>query len=148
MKHRIVWVGRKAACPFLAAADDYRARLSHCAKIELIMLRPSDPVQEARAMAKAAAGSDVVVALDEHGQQHTTLGLATFLGAPARVSQSICYLIGGADGFAPGALALAHHTWSLSAMTLPHRGVLALWLEQLYRVHSVLSGGRYHRGER
>jgi 23S rRNA (pseudouridine1915-N3)-methyltransferase len=145
--HRVVWVGRRAACPFLEAAQQYQRRLSRMAKVEVLCLRPSTAEDEARAMHKAVAACAFVVALDERGRQHTTLELAATLRARGERGGPIGYLIGGADGLAPSALALAHERWSLSAMTLPHRGVLAVWLEQLYRVHSIFAGSRYHRGE-
>jgi 23S rRNA (pseudouridine1915-N3)-methyltransferase len=54
-------------------------------------------------------------------------------------------VIGGPDGLAPAVLARAAKRLSLSRLTLPHALVRVLFLEQLYRAHSLLGNHPYHR---
>ena len=143
LTHRIVWVGRRAQDPFLLAAADYQQRLSRYAAVDTLMIRPGSAPDEARAMQERILAGSVVVALDVHGQHHSTEELA--LGYQQRGAQKYTYFIGGADGFAPEVLSQADARWSLSRLTLPHRAALAIWCEQLFRVHTVLAGEAYHR---
>lgn len=128
------------------AAERYQKRLGHFAQTECVRLKDATPAQEARGMAAAIPAGAHIIALDEKGKLQSTSQLVQFYAERHRLGQSrYVYLIGGADGFSPQARTLAHATWSLSPMTMPHRAVLALWMEQLYRVHATLAGQAYHR---
>jgi len=98
----------------------------------------------ARLLAKVA-GSDVVVALDERGQQWTTRDVAQRMGNWRDNGQSVALLIGGADGLAQECRDRAAHLWGLSNLTLPHGVARLLAAEQLYRGWSLLNNHPYHR---
>ena len=59
--------------------------------------------------------------------------------------EDLAFVIGGPDGLAHAVLARAQLRLSLSRLTLPHALVRVLFLEQLYRAHSLLSNHPYHR---
>jgi 23S rRNA (pseudouridine1915-N3)-methyltransferase len=106
-------------------------------------LRKAD---EAQRLMKAAAGADVIVALDEGGR---SLGSAAFAQMLAderdKGAKTLALLIGGADGHGQDVLKAAKLKLSLSAMTLPHGLARAVLTEQLYRAATILSGHPYHR---
>ena len=143
LTHRIVWVGRRARDPFLEAVADYQQRLARYAHCDTVMVRPGTASQEARAMLGKVLPASTVVALDVQGQHRTTEELVALYRAQPRAQYT--YLIGGADGFAAELLSQVRARWSLSKLTLPHRAALAIWCEQLFRVHTVLAGEAYHR---
>ena len=146
MRYRILCVGRQARDPLLAAAEDYRARLCRFVDTELVRVREGTLEAEAAQLRKRLAADDYVVALDEHGAQLATVALANKLAAlGARGVRSIAFLIGGADGLDAELKRLARERLALSQLTLPHRLVQVLLLEQLYRAHSLLRGEPYHR---
>ncbi|HVZ55244.1 MAG TPA: 23S rRNA (pseudouridine(1915)-N(3))-methyltransferase RlmH [Chitinophagaceae bacterium] len=88
---------------------------------------------------------DFLVALDEHGRQFTSEGLASFLGKQAGSGRKrLVFLIGGAFGLDDAVLKRADLTWSLSELTFPHQLVRLLLAEQLYRACTILRNEKYH----
>jgi len=87
-----------------------------------------------------------VWALDERGREWSSTELAEELRRRmSSGSQGIALLIGGADGLPEEVLKGAQIRWSLGRLTLPHRLVRLLLLEQLYRALSIVRGEPYHR---
>ena len=86
-----------------------------------------------------------VVALDERGRTRTSIELSQWLGKRLQEGRDLCFLVGGADGFAPPVLQRADERWSLSALTLPHALVRVVFAEQIYRAVTLLDGHPYHR---
>jgi 23S rRNA (pseudouridine1915-N3)-methyltransferase len=93
----------------------------------------------------AAAGSDLIVALDERGTEVDTPGLARRLDRWLQGGRNVSLLIGGPDGLDERCLRQADWVWSLSRLTLPHPLVRVVVAEQCYRAWSVVRGHPYHR---
>lgn len=86
-----------------------------------------------------------LVALDEHGVDLTTQGLAQRLEKWLAGGEDVAFLIGGPDGLDAALKQEAAETLRLSSLTLPHALVRVLLAEALYRAASVLKGHPYHR---
>jgi 23S rRNA (pseudouridine1915-N3)-methyltransferase len=56
----------------------------------------------------------------------------------------IVFVIGGPWGFSEAVYSKAYLKMSLSKMTFPHQLVRLLFLEQLYRVFTIIKGEPYH----
>lgn len=136
------------------ACSEYLKRMPREASVEIVEIKPdkrasgknSEVVQEAEAARiLEAAGKDLLIVLDEHGQEVTTTQLAqrmeTWLGSGRDVS----LVIGGADGLHASLKQKADWLWSLSKLTLPHGMVRVVLAEQLYRAWSVIQNHPYHR---
>ena len=102
-------------------------------------------IKEAEQIKKQLKPSDFVVALDESGQQFSTLALAKQMEEWQQLGKNICFIIGGPDGLDNSILQLAHLRWSLSSLTFPHPLVRIILVEQLYRTMSVIKNHPYHR---
>ena len=87
-------------------------------------------------------GRQLVVALDEHGDDLTSEQFSRLLGEHG----SMGFLVGGADGLGPAARQRADRTLRLSSLTLTHEMARMLLAEQIYRGLSILRGKPYHRG--
>lgn len=59
---------------------------------------------------------------------------------------SVAWLIGGAFGLSPAALAAVDRRVSLSGFTLPHEFARLVLAEQIYRAGTLLRGEPYHKG--
>ena len=56
----------------------------------------------------------------------------------------LVFVIGGPYGFSEDVYARANAKISLSKLTFPHQLVRLLFVEQLYRCHTILKGEPYH----
>ena len=142
---RIIAVGKIKDKRLSGLLDDYLKRIRPMAPVEVQEVRDSTPEKEDRDMAArlgSAQGQQLVVAMDEHGEDLTSRELADLLGSHGGVS----FLIGGADGLGPEAGRRAERTIRLSSMTLTHEMARMLLAEQIYRGLSILRGKPYHRG--
>lgn len=155
MKLLIAAVGHKMPDWVSTGYAEYTKRMPREARIELIEIKPekraggktTEQIYEAergRIEAALPAGCEVV-ALDERGQNWSTLELADKMKDWMQGGRDVAFVIGGADGLHPDLKRRARHLWSLSRLTLPHGLVRVVLAEQLYRAMSVIQNHPYHR---
>ena len=149
---RLCAIGKRLPGWLEEGIADYVKRLPKQASLEVLALKASKKPtadearsEEAERLLAKIEGSDVVVALDERGQQWTTRDVAKRMGNWRDNGQSVALLIGGADGLAQECRDRAAHLWGLSNLTLPHGVARLLAAEQLYRGWSLLNNHPYHR---
>ena len=156
MRLRVIAVGTRMPGWVEAAVEDYARRLRGAWKLELHAVAPASrtAVGGAALAAKASEGRrilallsarDLVVPLDERGEQMSTLELAAWLEARRGEGRDLSFVIGGPDGLSDAVLARGHWRWSLSRLTLPHALARVVLAEQLYRAATLLAGHPYHR---
>ncbi len=136
------------------ACAEYTKRMPREASVEIIDIKPekraagnsTENIQllEAKRIFEAI-GKDYCIALDERGQEVTTLQLADKFKDWQSSGRDIALIIGGADGLHASVKQKADWLWGLSKLTLPHAMVRVLLTEQLYRAHSVITNHPYHR---
>jgi 23S rRNA (pseudouridine1915-N3)-methyltransferase len=136
------------------ACAEYTKRMPREASVEIIDIKPekraagnsTENIQliEAKRILDAI-GKDYCIALDERGQEVTTLQLADKFKDWQFSGRDVALIIGGADGLHVSVKQKADWLWGLSKLTLPHAMVRVLLAEQLYRAHSVISNHPYHR---
>lgn len=154
MKLRIISVGHKMPSWVETACAEYTKRMPREATVEIIDIKPekraagnsTENIQliEAKRILEAV-GKDFCIALDERGQEVTTLQLADKFKDWQASSRDVALIIGGADGLHTSVKQKADWLWGLSKLTLPHAMVRVLLAEQLYRAHSVITNHPYHR---
>ena len=136
------------------ACAEYTKRMPREASVEIIDIKPekraagnsTENIQliEAKRILDAI-GKDYCIALDERGQEVTTLQLADKFKDWQFSGRDVALIIGGAEGLHVSVKQKADWLWGLSKLTLPHAMVRVLLAEQLYRAHSVISNHPYHR---
>lgn len=143
MRVSIAVVGRlKGSDAALASAEaEYVKRLRRACTFELV-----EHKDEAALLAALPAGAHLY-ALDERGEQLTSRQLADVLGAEQLHGGGapVVFAIGGADGHSDAVRARARKLIAFGRITIAHRLVRLLLLEQLYRGFSILRGEPYHR---
>ncbi len=154
MKLNIISVGHKMPDWVESACAEYIKRMPREASIEIIEIKPekraagnsTENIQslEAKRILETV-GKTYLVALDERGQEVTTLQLADRMKNWLTLGRDITLVVGGADGLHDTVKQRADWMWSLSKLTLPHGMVRVLLSEQLYRAHSVINNHPYHR---
>jgi 23S rRNA (pseudouridine1915-N3)-methyltransferase len=136
------------------ACAEYLKRMPREASVEIVEIKPdkrasgknSEVVQEAEAARiLEAAGKDLLIVLDEHGQEVTTTQLAQRMENWLAGGRDVALVIGGADGLHASLKQKADWLWSLSKLTMPHGMVRVVLAEQLYRAWTVIQNHPYHR---
>ena len=155
MKLQILAVGHKMPGWIASGFDEYAKRMPPELRIELREIKPEPRTGSRTAQSVMAAErlrieaalpkSARIVALDERGQDWTTMQLAAALPGWQQEGRDVSFVIGGADGLAPELKARAELMLRVSSLTLPHGMVRVLLAEQLYRAWSITQNHPYHR---
>ncbi len=143
-------IGKKMPNWVTTGCNEYQKRLPKQWRFELREFAQSKADTAERRMSDESklligAADGHVVALDNRGAAPSTEQLATSLQSWLELGKPLQFWIGGADGLHDDCRARADELVSLSALTFPHPMVRVIWLEQLYRAHSVLINHPYHR---
>jgi len=127
---------------FVEAEDEYKKRLKpYCT---LTIIEASD---EAALLAKLPSNAHLY-AFDERGAAMTSIAFANdILGAEMQHGGGapIVFAIGGADGHSDEVRKRSRKLIAFGQLTIAHRLVRLLVLEQLYRGFRILRGEPYHR---
>ena len=156
MKLGLVAVGRLKPGPLPELFQDYARRLAW--PLTVLEVEERRPLTAAELKEREGslilhaletgfrkAWSPTVIALDERGAALASMGFAERLSRWRDAGKDPVFVIGGADGLAPGVLQRAGLTLSLGPMTWPHQLVRVMLAEQLFRAQSILAGHPYHR---
>jgi 23S rRNA (pseudouridine1915-N3)-methyltransferase len=150
-------IGKLKEASLQKLIHEYLARIRRYTNFEYIELKAEKrkktendacvKARECEKIQKTLNPQDLVIALDEHGAEQTSLEFAKFLeGHQLRGNvKRIVFVLGGATGFSDEFLKAADQQLALSRMTLPHRLCRLLFVEQLYRALSIVAGESYHK---
>ena len=159
MRLTLLWVGRTRDRNIRAAARLYVDRIGRYLPVDVVEVKDEAAADEhagaealrkegRRIREKLPPGHEVVL-LDVGGRELSTGEFAEFLGRRLSASSSslrgVAFVVGGHQGVDEETRQTADHIISLSRMTLPHEMARLVLVEQIYRVMTILRGGRYHR---
>ncbi|HEU4622071.1 MAG TPA: 23S rRNA (pseudouridine(1915)-N(3))-methyltransferase RlmH [Burkholderiaceae bacterium] len=155
MRLVVIAVGHRMPAWVADGFDEYAKRMPSEMRLELREVKPETRstatstdallrAERARIEAVLPKGA-MIVALDEHGRDFTTMKLAEQLERWRGQGGDVVFLIGGADGLAPELKARADLSLRISHFTLPHGLVRVILAEALYRAWTVTTGHPYHR---
>jgi 23S rRNA (pseudouridine1915-N3)-methyltransferase len=123
----------------------YMERLERACDLTERVLGAGNEKEERVKILEALSKIDgVIVALDDKGKQLSSPEFAQWIGKQKDNGQSVTFVIGGAYGLDDAIRAKATLVLSLGKMTLPHELCKLVFLEQLFRAHSILAGTGYH----
>lgn len=154
MKLFVLAVGNKMPAWIETGFREYSQRMPRETAIHLVEIKPEKRsgkkveqllLAESERIHAALPPGCHVIAMDERGQQITTMKLAHRLTEWMACGQDVVFIIGGADGLHPAIKSMAHEKLALSALTLPHGLVRVLLAEQLYRAVAIIRQHPYHR---
>jgi 23S rRNA (pseudouridine1915-N3)-methyltransferase len=134
-------IGKLKEPYFVAAEDEYKKRLRpYCT------LTVHEAKDEAALLRALPDGARLYV-FDERGDAITSAQFADLLATEAQHGQGapLAFLIGGADGHSDVVRKRAKKLISFGKLTIAHRLVRILVLEQLYRGFKIVRGEPYHR---
>lgn len=155
MKIVLLQTGKTIEKYIVEGMEIYSARIKKYTGFELITLSDvkntrNMPAQEQKLkegikILQSISAGDYVILLDENGKDFRTTDFATWLNRTFMLpTKKVIFVIGGSWGFSDAVYKRADFKLSLSRMTFPHQLVRLLFLEQLYRSFTILSGEPYH----
>ncbi len=140
MKFVVAAVGKLKDPGLEALARDYLKRLGALVPTRVVEVRRTDQL-----LSQSPRGYEKV-ALDERGRQMTSAAFGALIEQRMNQGASgMVFWIGAAEGLGQEVRNEADWSLSLSAMTMPHRLVRVVFLEQLYRALSIVRGLPYHK---
>jgi len=155
MKIAVVLTGKTNEKYISDGMDIYAGRIVKYASFDVIVLpdikntrnmpEEEQKAREGKKIIDILGKDDYCVLLDERGKEFTTLELAQWMEKRTISSpKRIVFVIGGPYGFSEEVYSRADYKISLSKLTFPHQLVRLLFMEQLYRVFTVIKGEPYH----
>jgi 23S rRNA (pseudouridine1915-N3)-methyltransferase len=155
MKIALLQTGKTTDRNMAELVDLYSKRIKKYISFEVITLQElkntknmpvqEQQVKEATKIIQSVSDDDYVVLLDERGKEYRTIEFSSFLEKAFLLPKKrIIFIIGGPWGFSEAVYAKADQKISLSKMTFSHQMVRLLFLEQLYRVFTIIKGEPYH----
>lgn len=155
MKIRVLAVGAERSGLFEPAIDEYMSRIRRVVPVAIEEVPASrkggnDPArakgEEGEALVSRLRKGELVVALDERGEQLDSEAFAQeILQGAMNQGRDLVFLIGGAEGHGERVRERADRILALSRLTLPHRLARLVLVEQIYRGLSILRGEPYHK---
>ncbi len=155
MRVTLCVVGRLRGGPEREILDDYLTRFDRTGRA--LGLGPAKVVEvedkkgggmeaEAKLLRGAIPSGALLVTLDERGKLLSSPEFSRKLGIWRDDGrQDVAFVIGGADGIAPGLRAEADFSVSFGKMVWPHMLVRVMLAEQLYRAAAIQANSPYHR---
>jgi 23S rRNA (pseudouridine1915-N3)-methyltransferase len=155
MKISLLQTGKTTDKHMAELVDLYANRIKKYSAFEIITLPDlkntrNMPVQEqiikeANKILQSISNDDYIILLDEMGKEFRTIEFSEYLEKIFFLPKKrIVFIIGGPWGFSKDVYNRADFKMSLSKMTFPHQLVRLLFLEQLYRVFTIIKGEPYH----
>jgi 23S rRNA (pseudouridine1915-N3)-methyltransferase len=155
MRIALLQTGKTSDKNIAEVADLYSNRIKKYMVFEIITLPDiknvrnmpvqEQKVKEGKKILQSLSTDDYVILLDERGKELRTVEFSGLLGKFFMLPKKrIVFVIGGPWGFSEDVYDRADFRMSLSKMTFPHQLVRLLFLEQLYRVFTIIKGEPYH----
>lgn len=155
MTIKLLAIGKTDSTHLQELITEYEQRLKHYIKFEIEIIPDIKNVKnlsevqqkekEGEAILKRLQPTDVLVLLDEHGKQHTSIEFSNYLQKKMNAGiKRMVIVIGGPYGFSEEIYQKAQGKLSLSKMTFSHQMVRLFIVEQIYRAFTILKNEPYH----
>jgi len=100
---------------------------------------------ETDAVLKLINKGDYIILLEETGEQYTSLQFSEyFKSLTISITGRLIFIAGGAYGFSDVIRQKGHKKLSLSKYTFTHELVRLIFLEQFYRIQTIIKNHPYH----
>ena len=155
MKIVLLVIGKTNENYLLEGIAQYRRRLQYYTQFEIYEIANIKNAKnlsysevkkkEGEAILKTIQPSDHLVLLDDKGNDFTSLKLSEkFQKWMLSGMKRLVFVIGGSYGFSDEIYKRGNEKISLSKMTFSHQMVRLFFVEQIYRVYTILNNEPYH----
>lgn len=151
----LLTIGKTSTAYIETGIEQYLKRLSHYVSFRIKSIPDlrnarkltTDQQKEAegKLLLSEFSSSDMVVLLDERGEEPTSVKFAGMIEKIMSTGRKrVIFVVGGPYGFSQEVYARCDRKLSLSRMTFSHEMVRLFFVEQLYRAMTILRGEQYH----
>jgi len=155
MKSVFIVIGKTTDKRMVQLTDEYISRIVHYLPFQMEVIpelrnaknlsQEQQKEQEAELLKRSFQPGDYVVLLDEHGKERRSIEFAQWMQKRmAAAPRRLVFVVGGPYGFSSQIHQMAQEEISLSQMTFSHQMIRLLFVEQIYRAMTILSGEPYH----
>jgi 23S rRNA (pseudouridine1915-N3)-methyltransferase len=155
MKIKLLAIGKTDDKALQGLINIYLKRLKHYVNFEIDIIpdlkntknisRQLQKEKEGNLILKKLAATDLLILLDEKGNEYSSTHFATFLQKKMNTGvKQLVFIIGGPYGFSDEIYRQASGKVSLSKMTFSHQMIRLFMVEQLYRAFTILKNEPYH----
>ncbi len=155
MKIKIIEIGKTQKKELQEMIDEYVKRVNHYCSLEIVTLNlkskghdlDSIRENEGKLLMEYFSGTNQsnIFLLDEKGKEYTSVEFSGFIEKQTLTGKKeILFVIGGAYGFSDSVKEFVKNKIAISKMTFTHQMVRLLFVEQLYRVFTILAREKYH----
>ncbi|MEM8506862.1 MAG: 23S rRNA (pseudouridine(1915)-N(3))-methyltransferase RlmH [Bacteroidota bacterium] len=155
MTIKLLAIGKTDSAELRVLFKTYENRLKRYVPFEFEMLpdlknrkvltKEVQKEKEGQLLLQQIKPSDLVVVLDEKGNQFTSKAFSNYLQKRMNSGiKNLVFVIGGPYGFSPAVYERCNDQISLSKMTFSHQMIRLFAVEQLYRAYTILRNEPYH----
>ncbi|MEM1339237.1 MAG: 23S rRNA (pseudouridine(1915)-N(3))-methyltransferase RlmH [Bacteroidota bacterium] len=155
MTIKLLAIGKTDSAELRVLFKKYENRLKRYVPFEFEMLpdlknrkvltKEVQKEKEGQLLLQQIKPSDLVVVLDEKGNQFTSKAFSNYLQKRMNSGiKNLVFVIGGPYGFSPAVYERCSDQISLSKMTFSHQMIRLFAVEQLYRAYTILRNEPYH----
>ncbi|MBQ6335523.1 MAG: 23S rRNA (pseudouridine(1915)-N(3))-methyltransferase RlmH [Erysipelotrichaceae bacterium] len=150
---KLVCVGKVKDKHLAALIEDYRERINHYHRLEIIEVK-DEPLtgdeksilnKEAQHVLDKIKDDEYVILLDLHGKSIDSISLADKLDKRLASHAKVTFVIGGSLGLGEKLRERADEKIKLSDLTFLHQMTRLIILEQIYRAFKILNHETYHK---
>jgi 23S rRNA (pseudouridine1915-N3)-methyltransferase len=148
MKIKVICVGKLKEKNILNLCSDYSKKINYDAKLELLELKDSNPLEEGKKIIEnldKIKDNKFVFILSEEGKEYTSIDFSEKTKKMDLENKLIVFVIGGPFGLSQEVKKKADMLLSLSKMTFTHEMARLFLLEQIYRGVSIIKNKSYHK---
>lgn len=150
---KIVCVGKVKDKNLLNLIDDYKAKINHYHKLEIVEVKDEKITDnekavldiEAQRVLDRISNDEYVILIDLHGKAIDSLLLAQKIDKLFTNHSKLTFVIGGSLGLGNKLIDRANEKIKLSDLTFLHQMCRLILLEQIYRCFKINNNETYHK---
>ena len=150
---KIVCVGKVKDKNLLNLIDDYKAKINHYHKLEIVEVKDEKITDnekavldiEAQRVLDRISNDEYVILIDLHGKAIDSLLLAQKIDRLFTNHSKLTFVIGGSLGLGNKLIDRANEKIKLSDLTFLHQMCRLILLEQIYRCFKINNNETYHK---
>ena len=151
----IILVGKNNDSRLISLMEDYIKRIKKYHRLDIQIIpelkkknKTSKNIRkqkEGNLIIEKFKGGDWIILLDEKGKSFDSIGFSEYINVKRSGSHKrLVFVLGGPYGFSQELYDRCHEKITLSRMTYSHQIIRLFFLEQLYRVNTILNNEPYH----